>query len=106
MHKLSWKQLATLIPNKVQVGRKVFYDVLWYKNQEDYVGLSVPDKKEIRLALIKDPKETTKTYLHELLHAVSDTHDIGLTEQQVSKLESSFYYLLKDNNVFNKRGVI
>lgn len=40
------------------------------------------------------------TYLHELLHAISDDYDIGLSERQILKLEKAFPYLLEKGNVF------
>lgn len=102
---MNWSKLSKQIPLNVQIKSKVFYDVLWAKDFELHgqVGKSEPNYRQITIKLDETPKETVLTYLHEVIHAISDTYDIGLTEQQVLKLEQSLNYILKQNNIFKEK---
>ncbi len=99
---VNWKQLAKQIPSRVQISSKVWYTVLWIEEfPGDTVGEMCKETKQIRLKLGQTNKEKVLTYLHEILHAAADENGIGLTEKQVSVLETKFfYYLLKGGNVF------
>lgn len=101
---VNWKKLAKRVPSKVQVGPKTFYEVLWtdeFSNVE-HMGETRFTSKQIVIQRGHAPSLTLEIYLHELLHALSDEHDIGLTEEQVRAFETAFYYILKKNNVFKK----
>jgi hypothetical protein len=97
-----WKRLRKLIPNRVQIKRKVYYDVIWTEKfpNQDLMGLTDFEKHQITLKLGMSDKATVITYLHELLHAFSSENDVVLTESQVLQLENTFYYIMKDNNLF------
>lgn len=101
---VSWKTLAKRIPSKVQVHRKKFYEVVWFKEKDDgeTVGLMDVSKKQIMVQLGQTSRETVLTYLHELIHAISDERQLGLTESQVQGLEGALYYVLKKDNVFTE----
>lgn len=102
---VNWKKLVKQIPYKVQVGNKLFYEVVWVERFDDegQVGEMDSTLKQIRIKINQSNKEKVLTYLHELCHAFSDENKIGLTESQVSKLESKmFYYLLKSGNLFTE----
>jgi hypothetical protein len=64
------------------------------------LGECCPNTKTITLKLGRSEKETQATFLHELIHALSFTYSIDLTESQVSKLERAVVNLLKN---FNKK---
>lgn len=69
---------------------------------ENVLGETRFDVKQIAIKDDQPPKEKVHTYLHELLHAISDEYEVGLTETQVRALEKAIYYILKGDNVFRK----
>jgi hypothetical protein len=93
-----------MIPDRVQVGRKSWYTVLRVVKPPsgDYTaGECDPNTKTIFIRINETPRQTVLTYLHEVLHAYSFEYDIGLTESQVTAMETKvFHYLLKNGNVF------
>jgi len=101
---VNWKKLLKSIPHRVQISRKGFYEILYVDSflDESTVGETRLDKKQIVLKDKQTPKESVHTYIHELLHAISDEYEVNLTENQVIALERAIYYVLKSNNVFRK----
>lgn len=102
---VNWTKLVKQIPYKVQIGNKLFYEVVWVDRFDDPIQVGEMDTKlkQIRLKIDQTNKEKVLTYLHEVLHAFSDEHDIGLTENQVSLLENKMmYYFLKPDNLFSE----
>ncbi len=99
---VNWNKLAKSIPSQVQIGPKTVFKVLWAESfPDDCLGETHHSLKQIHIKLGQSPKETVLTYLHEVLHSFSDTHDIGLTEKQVSMLEKKvLYYWIKSGNLF------
>lgn len=105
--KVDWKKYARSIPDRIQVGPKAYYDILWTENFDGkpYCGTTSFDPKQITLKMGMSPKLTVVTLLHELAHAVSFEFDVNLTENQVLGIEKAFYYALKPDNVFKfKKG--
>src|SRR6266700_2249531 len=103
---MDWKKLAQNIPHQVQLSKKGTYEVLWTDNFKDHstIGEMRPDNKQIVIKKDQTPKNTTITYLHEILHAISEECQANLTESQILKLEKSFYYILKDSNIFKGKN--
>lgn len=103
--RVNWKNLASRIPSKVQVGPRKFYDVLW---QEEIIdtkgnhlhGLADLTNKIIIIQMNQPARITVETFLHEMSHVISEEFGLGLTEQQVLDLEKAMPYLLKVGNVF------
>lgn len=97
----NWKRLVSLIPSIVQVGKDRFYEVAYVKEfRGGHVGETRFESNQIVVQTGHSNQFTVEIYLHELLHAISDAHDVGLTEKQIMALEQSFYYMLKPGNVF------
>lgn len=92
------------IPSKVQIAKNRTYEIVWIDSFSDQsvLGETRFDKDQIVIKTNLSPKTTIITYLHEVLHAVSAEHDVVLTENQVLALENSFYYILKNDNVFKR----
>lgn len=104
MSKVNWKKLTTLIPNKIQISKNLYYNIYWEKSDEcqDYVGQTFYNKNIVTLVQTSNNIELTKTYLHEVAHAFSGEYELNLTENQVKKLESALYFLLKPGNIFKE----
>ncbi len=105
MTSVPWKKLYSKIAPRVQIAPKVFYEIVWvekFPENKDKVGETRPSYHQIVLKTNETAKDTVSTYLHEILHSVSDTYDVGLTETQVQKLEKALPYILKTGNVFKE----
>lgn len=61
--------------------------------------VGVQSSKKLLIVIDKDlPTEAkASTLLHELLHALSDSLKLGLSENQVCRLEAGLFSLLRDN---------
>jgi hypothetical protein len=101
---VNWKKLVKRIPNKVQLSRKGEYEIVWVESfkEDDVVGETRFDRKQIAIKDKMSAKNTVITYLHEVTHGLSAEHNIQLTENQVLAIEKGLYYLLKDGNIFKK----
>lgn len=93
----NWKKLAKNIPTKVQISAKKDYEVLLIKDfhGEDTYGETRYDQQQIVLKSDLGPKIITEVYFHEILHALSNEHDIGLSEEQVLNFEGTLPYIIK-----------
>ncbi len=97
---MNWKKLKNNIPSKLKTKSKVYFDILWQDNLTDkggkrLFGLTQFDPNQIILDTQQSEKEAVHTAVHEAWHAFSDSYDIGLTEEQVRKLEKAFPYMHK-----------
>lgn len=101
---VNWKKLVKKIPNKVRLSSKGEYEIVWVDSfkEEDVVGETRFDRKQIAIKSKMSPKTTIITYLHEVTHGLSAEHDAQLTENQVLAIEKGLYYLLKEGNLFKK----
>jgi hypothetical protein len=100
---INWNNLKKRIPSRVTIGNNS-YEILFIDefNSPSTLGETRLEDKQIVLKNGQTPKELVKTYLHECLHAISEEYDVGLTEQQILKLEESLTFILKDGNIFKK----
>lgn len=102
--RIKWVDLVSKIPHKVSVSPKRYFEISWVDtfDNPDVDGMTQfhPDRIIIRNS--QSSSETIKTYLHEVLHAVSDEYTIGLTETQVIQLEKALSTILKPGNVFKE----
>lgn len=90
----NWSKLVAQIPTKIKVGPHSEYEILLIKDfhGQDTYGETRFDPKQIVLKSNLKPKLMMETFWHEFLHAVSDEHNVGLTEKQILELESAFPY--------------
>lgn len=102
--KTPWKSLFNKINNRIQVAKNTFYEVVWIAYSEDNknFGETRFDPPQIVIEQGHSEKSTVETYLHEILHAISEEYDVGLTETQVRKLEKALSYVLKPGNIFKE----
>lgn len=101
--KIKWSGLKQAIPTHVKFKNQE-YEILWvddFKDGKTY-GETRFDTHQILLKTNENDKETFHTYIHELLHAASEEYKIGLTENQVRKLEKSLQDWMKSDNILNR----
>lgn len=69
------------------------------REQPNLIGtVSHSTNKEIRLQKDLDQDKLESVFIHELLHCVDCFMRLGLTEEQLERLESGVYMVLKQNN--------
>jgi Zn-dependent peptidase ImmA (M78 family) len=85
------------IPNSVRITPKVTYGVLWFAFENGNRGETIFDPKEMRINLNITDSKKESTFMHEVIHAISHEHEIGLTESQVLKLEKGLMRLIRLN---------
>ena len=102
--RVNYKQLVTEIPHRIQLGTKAYYEILWCDSFPDskVMGETRFDPRQIVIKKGMTPKEAIVTYLHEIAHGYSHEHGLNLTESQILSFEKGLYYLLKQENIFNK----
>jgi hypothetical protein len=66
------------------------------------LGEMRPDIQQIVIKNGQSATETAKSILHEVIHAISDENDIGLTEKQVEDLEDAVWRFLKLNKILDR----
>lgn len=98
-----WLKYKKRIPSRVQVGNN-HYEILYTDgfSNENTLGETRLEDKQIILRRDLNSKELVKTYLHECLHAISEEFEVGLSEQQILNLEEAIIYVLKEDNFFKK----
>lgn len=101
---IDWAKYFKRIPVSVQLTKKVKYDVLWTRPDPslDHIGRTHTDSKQIIVDNTLKPKLAVHTYIHELIHAISEEYKVGLSEKQVLALEKALYFVLKPVNVFKE----
>lgn len=105
MSKVNWRRLSKQIPNRIQINKKDYYEVLWVDGftNDQTLGETRYDVKQIVLKKNLSPKLTIVTFMHELVHCFFTEYGIALTESDVLKTEKFFYYLLKPENIFRSK---
>jgi len=94
------------IPDTVIVGPFTYRVIL-----VDIVNLDKPDligevchdsNKEIRLQKDLDQDKLESVFIHELLHCMDVFMHLGLSEEQVERLEGAVYMVMKQNNLLRE----
>lgn len=98
-----WKFFVSLIPPRIRITSKVTYEVVYIKEfkDSDIMGETRHWSKQIVLGDNQTDKEKIETLIHELIHAISDENDLGITETQVHALEKGIIKLLTLNKFFD-----
>lgn len=101
---INWKKLFKRIPVSIQLTKKVKYDITWARPDPslDHVGITHLEAKHIVVSLDLKPRAAVHTYIHEVLHAISEEYDANLSEKQVLALEKALYFVLKPGNLFKE----
>lgn len=102
---INWLKYYNKIPSRIKIGT-ASYNVLWVdefpKDKRQLGETSFIGEKQIVIKLGQSHKEAVHTYWHEILHAISEEFDAGLSEKQVQRLEKSLSSILKNGNLFKE----
>jgi len=94
------------IPSEVKVGPftyKVSLVDIVDREQPELIGqVSHCIHKEIRLQKDLDQDKLESVFIHELLHCMDVLMHLGLTEEQVERLQGAVYLVLKQNNLLRE----
>ena len=87
------------IPPRVRVTAKRDYEVLFVDDFKDgkTLGECRYDPPQIVIKTGQSDRETIKTFIHEMVHAIDAETGVGLTETQVRKLEEGIYRAMRLN---------
>lgn len=100
------RDLVKLIPSRIRITRHISYEVVFtneFLNDNSQLGECRYDTRQILIKNGQSPSEAFKTYIHEVLHAISfEVSGLKLTENQVSKLEHAIFRFLKLNNLIRE----
>lgn len=87
------------IPAQVKIKNKVTYEIAWVDSFKDpkTLGECRFEARQIVLKKHQSERETFKTFVHELLHAVDYERNVRIPHKLVYGLEDAIYYLIFHN---------
>jgi len=83
--------------SKLKIGKSEYWISFCEIDEPATWGLCDYNDKKISIRHDLSAKNLLKTFIHELLHALSDEHHVKLTESQVLRLEQAIYLFLRKN---------
>lgn len=88
-------------PKTIEVGRDI-YKIKFVKKFKDGVtlGETDPEKLEIRILKGMSKRETLSCFIHEVIHALEFSHEIGIKHKLVYQLERAALELILDNFLY------
>ena len=87
------------IPSHIKIKNKVVYEIVWVESfvDSDVLGECRFDARQIVLKKGQSERETFKTFMHELMHAMEVERGIKITHRAIYQMEEAIYYLLFHN---------
>lgn len=95
---INWKKWFKNIPGRLLTASGVYYEILQKKkfySKEPRDGETDYAYKQIIIQEGLGKKTTIITLYHEFWHALSNEHDIRLTERQVEQIEKTLPYVTR-----------
>lgn len=93
------------IPDSVKVGPFI-YTVEWPeivdRGNRDLIGEADHNAFTIKVERGLRPEKAEEVFLHELIHCVDVFMQVGLNEDQVTRLSNGLYMVLKANGLLNE----
>lgn len=88
------------VPLQVTI-KNVVYDVLWIEQfpENAFYGQCDGQKKQIIIQKGLSEKQTQKTFLHEVLHAIEMEHKIKIPHRLINQLETPLLRLFLENGL-------
>lgn len=105
------KRKTLSLPRTVAVSADIEYEVVWVDGFADaaVLGECRPDVQQIALHKKLRGPELVKTFIHEVLHAIEDEHQIKISHKAIHQLEDGIFEVLARNGwlppvLFNTGG--
>lgn len=88
------------IPARLKIKNKVVYEIVWVDSftDPDVLGECRFDSKQIAMKSGLSERETYKTLIHEVLHAMEFERGIKISHKAIYQLEDAVFYLLFHND--------
>ena len=98
MRKPTYKKMKNNIPTSMKTSTTDNFEVLWSDNLIDAGGKQLDgitrfEPNQILINKNQTDKNAVLTAVHEFFHGLDHSHEIGLTENQVLKLENCFPFI-------------
>jgi len=90
------------IPKKIHYcgnDIKVIYKKKIFDVKGEYLGHALTNQNRLLLEYGMDKTKKRETFLHELIHFISDTQHLGLSEKQIDALAPNIIDLIITNNL-------
>jgi len=104
---VKWSKYYKNIPSSIKIGKHT-YEILWteqFLHDKHQLGESrFGELKQIIINRNQPIKEAVHTYWHEIIHAISEEYEVGMSEKQVLSFEKSLNVILSSGNMFKKEG--
>jgi hypothetical protein len=94
------------LPSRVRITQRIAYEVVYVETFQNpnVLGECRFDSKQIVIKSGQSPRETRKTLIHEIYHAMSfETPKLNLTEAQVLALEKATDRVLRLNDWYEDK---
>lgn len=92
------------IPNSIRITHKKRYEVVWIDSFSDPKIVGETRFNPPQIVIKKDHGDEFMTFVHELLHAISNEYDLNLTENQVMGMELAIKRIAKLNKLKLESG--
>lgn len=98
----------TTLPPTIQVG-PFRYEVIVEEDmlaQRGLLGQELAHKGLLRLAAGMTPSQLSQTFLHEILHVLDDSYNLGLGEETVNRLATLLLDTIQRNQLDFRDGFL
>jgi len=87
------------IPSRIKIKNRVVYEIVWVDSFKDtnVLGECRFDVRQIALKNGQSERETFKTFVHEVIHAMEVERGIKIPHKAIYQLEDAIFYLLFHN---------
>jgi len=88
------------IPARLKIKNRVVYEIVWVDSfkDPDVLGECRFDVRQIALKKGQSQRETFKTFVHEVIHAMEFEREIKIAHKAIYQLEDAIFYLLFHND--------
>ncbi len=102
MGKIQTRPLGFKIPPKIRISGRVSYQVVFQdeiRGNPNLMGLAEPNERMIYIKIGMSERDTFKTLLHEVIHAIEFESETPIPERITETLEEGIFKVLKLNKI-------
>lgn len=87
------------LPSEIKLTPKESYQLVFIKEfqHENVLGECDPNARQIKIKAGLSNKQTVSVLIHEIVHAMSFTHELNITENRTEGLELALVRLFRYN---------
>jgi hypothetical protein len=87
----------TKYPKKLHVRQEIYRVIFTSRLDKDTLGITDSGDRTIRIKLGMSRRQTFRTFIHEVLHALEFEFGIKIKHKSVYKYSKAIHHLLVDN---------